>query len=497
MARDTSRTFPAQLATSSQFAISAAVLFATTSLAMLAKPWLGEGYASLLFVVGIMLIGAISGLARAVTVAIIGAAAFNFYVADPVWQFRFSHRADFAPPLVFVVCAVISGILSGRLRDQSRLSQIANARLESLLNVSRDLQPVRTPGELRAVLQEHLAKRHELAIGLFWLINGELQPVDTGAADPVRHSVARSGTGQVPGARALRKEVITDGQIMLGALVHEPGRTPAEDIALVTALARLSSLALTRLRLDTEVAESRALARSEELKTALLSSVSHDLRTPLTTISTAASSMLTFGPEIDAETRSDLLASIVEECDRLNHLTENLLQMSRLQVGSRHLSANVLCAQDMIRRCTARLRSHDDRRDFVVDVPRDDVLVMADTALFELALINVLQNAVKFSADGSRITVRCTAQDGACVIAITDQGIGVPAGEQAKVFERFHRAANRVPAQQGSGLGLAIAKGFVEASGGSIALASPIADGRGTTITIRLPLAQQEAMPCA
>ncbi len=477
-----------QMARLNQLVMTAIVLFAATSLAMVAKPRLGEGYASLIFVVGIMLIGAISGLVRAVTTAIVGAAAFNFFVVDPVLHFNFDSEADFLPPLVFLLCAVISGILSGRLRDQSQLASLANVRLESLLNASRDLQPVRNQRELRDVLVRHLPTADGLAIGLYWQTDDGLLPVGPSSADPACTPDTRH-----PGA--LRSEAITDGKDTLGALVYAPGTTPAEDIAFVTALARLSSLALTRLRLDTEVADSRALARSEELKTALLSSVSHDLRTPLTTISTAASSMLTFGPEIDAQTRGELLANIVEECGRLNHLTENLLQMSRLQVGSRPLSGNVLSAQDMIRRCIARLRAQGDNRHFVTRLARDDVLVLADTALFELALINVLQNAVKFSASGTTITAACTAQGSECIMTITDEGIGVRPDEQARVFERFYRADARATGPKGSGLGLAIAKGFVEASGGSIAITSPVRDGHGTTITIRLPLAQEEQMP--
>jgi two-component system sensor histidine kinase KdpD len=400
--------------------------------------------------------------------------------------------------LVFVFCAVISGFLSGRLRDQTHIATVANARLESLLNASRDMQPVRAPVELREVLQEHLPEQDELAIKLYWITNDRLHAVGPRQPDPAWDTVARWESGENTKShdtKTLRREAITDGETMLGALVYDPGKKPAENIAFVSALARLSSLALTRLRLDAEVAESRALARSEELKTALLSSVSHDFRTPLTIISTAASSMLTFGSEIDTATRTGLLANIVEECDRLDHLTENLLQLSRLEVGSQHLSQSVLTAQDMIRRCIARMRSQGDDRTFAVDIPRDDVLVVADTALFELALINVLQNAVKFSADASKISITSMAQNSDCIIAITDEGSGVPPSEQVKVFERFYRAEGRTPGPKGSGLGLAIAKGFVEASGGSIALSSPVRDGRGTTVTIRLPLAIEEHLP--
>ena len=476
------------LGSATQFAISTGVLFVATSAAILAKPWLGEGYASLLFVVGIMVIGAVSGLARAVITAMVGAAAFNFFIVDQFGEFAFRSWAHLAPPLVFVFCAVISGVLSGRLRDQTHQSWLANARLESLLNVSRDLQPVATPGELRRVLQDHLHALNGMAVLLRWTTDGALQPIGSTAAEQGRD-------GNRLHDLAMRQEAITDGRSMLGALVYDVRRLPAEDVAFVAALARLASLAFTRQRLDAEVTETRALAKSEDLKTALLSSVSHDLRTPLTTIATAASSMLTFGDQIDSETQHDLLANIVEECGRLNHLTDNLLQMSRLQAGSPHLAGQVLVAQDMIRRCVARMRAQGSGHDFVIKAPRADVLVMADAALFELALINVLQNAAKYSADDSTVTVACAVDADDCTIAITDQGIGIPASEQARVFERFYRVAGPTTGPKGSGLGLAIARGFVEASGGGIALASPAANGRGTVITIRLPRAQEEQLP--
>ncbi len=457
------------------------ILALATGLASFSKPWLGEGFASLILVVGLVVIGAIAGLIVALICAAVGAALFNFMVIEPLWQFRFQTASDFAAPAVFLLCAIVSGGLSGRVRDRSHRAHQANTRLESLLRVSRDLQAARSAADLKDILASQLDSMPELQAALFWHVDG------------LPHAIAGLSWAAPDNGPAFHHEPLTDGHSALGSIACLPARRSPEDTAYLSALAQLATLALTRLRLDSEVAESRVLARSELLKTALLSSVSHDFRTPLTTISTSAASLLTFGDEIDPQSRKDLLGNIVDECGRLNHLTENLLQMTRLQAGQADLSRSVLSAIEMIQRCITRLRPTAGFRSFEVNTPHADVLVQADAALFELALINVLQNAVKYSTDGSAITVTCTPHANTCVIAITDQGIGIPREEQARVFDRFYRASRRQPGPQGSGLGLTIAKGFVEASGGSIALTSPVCGDHGTAVTITLPLAQIEA----
>lgn len=231
--------------------------------------------------------------------------------------------------------------------------------------------------------------------------------------------------------------------------------------------------------------------RTEELKSALLSSVSHDLRTPLTAISASASSLITFGNDIDRGTSDSLLKGIVNECERLNRFTANLLELSRLQAGEEAISAQVLSVNDVVRVVVERLRPRFKGRKVQFRPTSPDILVMADAALFELALANIVQNALIYSGPDEPVLIECKRIGLSCVLTVTDAGCGIPASEQQRVFERFYRVRRGEGSPQGSGLGLAIARGFVEAFGGEIALESPVVEGKGTRMQINLPIFEE------
>ena len=459
---------------------------------VLTKPWLGEGYASLIFVLGITLIGARSGLATAVICALLGAMIFNLVVADPLWELNFTRHTDFAPPAIFMACAVVSGLMSGRLRDETRRARQGNRLLESLLDTSRSLQGAETIAAVDSVLRSSLRRHLRIRTALYTLHGAEVAPAGATAADPDWLRVA----SEVATSRA---DLVREGQLAgialngvhgaVGALVVDTAGSEEVAVTVLPALARIAALALERADLAAEVAEVRAESRAEELKTALLSSISHDLRTPLTTISTSAASLRQFGKEIDDKTAGELLDGIVAQCDRLNRLTANLLEMSRLQAGDTALQLAVMPAVELIGKVVGEVRARGVRQAIAFTAPYGELDIAVDRALFELALVNVLENACKFSPARSKVTVCCRRVDSGCAIDISDEGPGIPVAEQGRVFERFYRIPGGARGAAGTGLGLASARGFVEASGGSIRIASPVAKGRGTTLTITLPLA--------
>lgn len=481
----------------SAWRMPALILVVTSILAIALKPLLdGEVSSGLIFVLGITLIGANSGLTPAVVCAVLASAIFNFFLADPVLTFRMSTGDDLAPPLIFTACAIISGLLAGRLRDKTFQLGENNLQLESLLETSRYLQRAANEAEVVNALKSTVPAMLGINLGLYRFDRDTPIPVGDSPNDTVWTHVA--WRTREAGTESLRHEELT-GYILpgstgiVGILISDESVRSSLDHSFMLALAQVIGLALERAQFASVIAETEASARTEELKSALLSSVSHDLRTPLTAISASASSLITFGSRLDDETSRDLLQGIVDECDRLNRFTANLLELSRLQSGGVAIKGQVLSVNDIIRSVVNRLKSRATGHDIQIVPPRQDILVNADTALFELALTNIIQNALLYSDAGTTVLVQSACDRNGCTLTITDQGCGIPDAERTRVFERFYRVKRSEASPQGSGLGLAIAKGFVEAFEGSIEVRSPVIGGKGTSVTIRLPIVEEAA----
>jgi two-component system sensor histidine kinase KdpD len=456
---------------------------------------MAEGYISLIFVTAVMINGALHGLGVAITSAILADFLFDMLITEPKWVLTYSHPNDLAAPLVFTLCALVSGLLSGRLKDEAQRVHQRNLQLEALLEASRGMQRARNVAEVAGAVTASVIAQTGIMVTLH---EGSGAGLDGGVGSPDVAMLAQEAlASHAEWIKRGRQSAfpLTGNNEMLGVMVAQgPDRVPL-DHGFMLALSRMTALALERTRLAARLAEAHAAARAEELKSALLSSVSHDLRSPLTAINTAAASLLAYGDHFDPDTSRELLTGIVEESDRLNHLTTNLLQMSRLQGGPGGLSRSVLPALEMIRTVIARQKKTSPMHRFHLDAPDGEVSVLADAMLFDLVLTNVLQNACLYSPPDSLVEITCEAQDQICRIAVADEGIGIPPEEQPRVFERFYRVRREMSAPRGTGLGLAIARGFVEASGGAIELASPWREGRGTCIIIRLPLVPSDPRP--
>jgi two-component system sensor histidine kinase KdpD len=230
---------------------------------------------------------------------------------------------------------------------------------------------------------------------------------------------------------------------------------------------------------------------SQKLHTALLSSLSHDLRTPLTAIRGAAETLVQASEAIDPATRADLLASIVQDTGRMTKFLANIMEMARLETGEITAKRERLRLSDVVEAAISRVRG---AMYAGVNITDSAAFVMADPTLLEQVLVNVLDNAVKYAPEGSRISVSALRQGTKVQVSVADEGVGIPAGELSAVFDSFFRATRGDRVAPGTGLGLAIAKAFTEAMGGSIRAQSPRldlpADGApGTVITIELQAA--------
>jgi two-component system, OmpR family, sensor histidine kinase KdpD len=247
-------------------------------------------------------------------------------------------------------------------------------------------------------------------------------------------------------------------------------------------------LALERSRLSDEAQQAHVRIETERMRNAILSSVSHDLRTPLATITGAASSLLDEGSQLNATDRLELSRSIYREADRLDRLLKNLLDMMRLEAGAIHLNKEWHPLDEIVgaalSRLEERLRNHSVRTAFPPDLP----MVQLDGVLLEQVLMNLLENAAKYAPNGSVIELSASAGDREVVVEIADRGQGIPAGDELRIFDKFYRAK---PAREGGvGLGLTICRGIIEAHGGRIWAENR--SGGGAVFRFALPLPEQQ-----
>lgn len=472
-----------------EFAATIVIVLASSAAAFAVEPDFGEVASALIFMLGITLAGAFFGLAAGLLAAISAFFFYNFYLTEPVLALRLASGRDVAPLIVFNLCAIVTGVLAGRLKDRAQAASRSNRNLSTLLGTSQTLQRAVRSQDVATSL-EAAADQLGLEIGLFALRGGALVALDAAALG--RQGLAETALASADGyaeAGALVAHRLDGSEGVMGVMTVSAG-SDRFDAPFIAALANLLALAVERATLSERIAETRAAARTEELKTALLSSISHDFRTPLTAISASASSLIDYRDQLDEQTSLRFLRGIVDECDRLNRFTANLLEMGRLEAGQGNSRLQLLSVGDMLGTVIHRVRARAGERDIVRLPGGGDPLVNADASLFELVLINVLDNAVTYSADGSRIEVDCVEDGGFCCISVADQGQGIPDADLERVFERFHRVVRPEPSPRGTGLGLAIARSFVETLDGEIVARTPGIGAVGTRIVIRLPIAE-------
>lgn len=458
----------------------------STAVAVLVRPFRGEASGALVFVIGITIAGARFGLLAALVTAAASFLLYNFYFAEPVLELRLTSVSDFAPLVIFNVSAIIAGLIAGRVRDEAEASAAANVSLVTLLQVTEALQAAIGVADIRRALSSPAAAEAGIR-----LLPRSASPGGIEADNAAPLPKARvSEVALLEGADAFPAARIECGAERIELAIVPAGLRPEAQAAFASAIANMVGLALERATLSGRVVEAEALARLETLKSALLSSVSHDLRTPLTTISASASTIIQYRDQLARPVEDELLTTIVDESDRLNRLTGNLLEMTKLESGQ-PLKMDVVSVADVVNSAVRRIgpRLGTRRVDFAHHA---DCTVLADPSLFEIVIMNVLENAILYSPVATRIEIGLIHCEGVCRLTVADEGCGVPADELERIFERFHRVENALHAPRGTGLGLAIAKGFVSACGGQILAAVPGIGERGTRVTISLPLARPE-----
>jgi two-component system sensor histidine kinase KdpD len=319
-----------------------------------------------------------------------------------------------------------------------------------------------------------------------------LDAADLGAATWAFDNERPAGRGAdtLPGAKRLFLPMRT-GRGIVGVIgLDTDGTGPIlspENRRLFDALADMAALAIERVRLVEDLDRAERAAETDRLRQALLTSISHDLRTPLSSVLGAATTLRDLDEALAADAKKDLLSTIIEESERLNRFIVNLLDMTRLEAGA---VAASLTAQDVgesvdtaLRRLGPILSDHQVRLDLPTTLPA----LRLDPVLFEQVLVNLLDNAAKYAPEGSTVTVRGVSEKGQVRLQVLDEGDGLPEADVERVFDKFYRVRKSDSVRAGTGLGLAIARGFVEAMGGTLT-AGNRRDRLGAVFTILLPV---------
>ncbi|HEX3887918.1 MAG TPA: sensor histidine kinase KdpD [Phenylobacterium sp.] len=456
---------------------------------------------AMVFMLSVLVSGLAFGLWPAVTAAAAAALVYNFFFLEPRLSFYIGHPADVFTFAVFFAVAMTTGWLTGRIRDQSRAVSRRASGIAAVLSATRRLSSAAEAQQAATALAEQLAAAtaaaavvltpsgEDIALSAASPPTPNLTPGDMAAARWAweKGEPAGAGTGTLPNA-AWTFRPLQGVKSRAGVVGVEPKAVATEDgERFVSALLDQGAVALERAEFAAAAAGAEALRRSDRLRSALFNSISHDLRTPLSTVLGSATTLIDFGKTLAPKVREDLLLSIREEAERLNRYVGDLLDMTRLEGGGLSTRREWVDVRDVLRGAVDRVKRRLEGRKLDRDYPAQLSMVMADASLLEQALVNILENAIAYSPDGTTIEVAAYEDRGNVVISIEDEGRGIPTTELERVFERFRRMEEATDRGKGAGLGLAISKGFVEAMGGRIAAASPIHEGRGTRILISLP----------
>ena len=466
--------------------------------------WVSQEALGMVFLAAVVAASTTWGLRVALATAVLSFVAWNFFFIPPLYQLTIDEPRDFVAILLFLGVGGACGALASRLRNQA---QATRSRVEGLRRIgafSRSLgEPTTEPEMLDEIARQASgiagAAVVMTALGEDLNIRASAPPIDT--VDDAAWAAARwaygkqepagKGTSTLPASawRFLPMRTVRGPIGLLG--VRPDGDVDQPLLQALAALADQAAVAMERVRLANDAARSAAHQETQKLRTALLSSLSHDLRTPLAGIRGSASTLREAWADLDEATRDDLLRSIDDDVGRMARFLANILDMTRLETGEITPRIVAVTLPEVVEAAITRVPG---TAHVGVDLPPDLPRAIADPALLEQVLVNLLDNAVKYSPSGGIISVTGRLMGDRVALSVVDEGIGIAPDDLPYVFDSFYRARRQDRVGPGTGLGLAIARGLMEAMGGTIEAQSPRpdapADGApGTMITLTLPVA--------
>ena len=474
---------------------------------LLGIPWRGvidPANLVMLYLVAVVIAAIYLGRGPSICAAIFGVLALDFFFVPPQLTFAVTDTQYLLTFVGLLIVGLVISALTVRVREEADAAQQRESDTAELYEFTRDLAGTSGIAEIMQAVITHISRTLSREIVLL-LPNGEsLAPRATSpgfsltedelavATWAFQHSEpAGRGTDTLP-AVPIHCRPLKTSRGIVGILGVKPIR-PASHLSqtqrrLLESFANQAALAIERAQLAEQAQQTQLLRATEKLQTALLNSISHDLRTPLVSITGTLSSLQEDDVELDDVTRRNLIDTAAGEAERLNHLVGNLLDMTRVEAGAMRVAQEPCDVQDVIGSALERLTNLVAGRTVNLDVPIDLPLVPMDFVLMVQVLVNLLENAIKYSDPGTRVDISARVTDAHLEITVADQGIGIPPEDLYRIFDKFYRV-QRPNGVTGTGLGLAICKGIIEAHNGSIRAQNRT--GGGTCLTLTLPLGKE------
>ncbi len=441
--------------------------------------------AGFIYLLAVLLIASTWGLVEAAGASIAAVFCFNFYFLPPVGTLTIADPQNWVALFTFLVTSIVASQLSRRAQQRTLDAVSSQREMERLYALGRAILLAGPQEDAGREIARQVARIFELeGVALYSRRDGVTY--QAGAADL---SDLEDKLRQV----ALETSVVTDKptRTMLVAirLGGEPigslavrGTAPSD--AALQSVCNLAAISLERVKIQETFTQAEIARRSDTLKSTLLDAIAHEFQTPLTAIRVAASALLD-GPPPDTDSQTDLLRVVNEESARLSRLVREAIRMARIETGKVQLQRSPLNVRNLMERTLADMSAKLDGRPLTVAADPDLPELLVDAELIELALRQILDNAVKYAPPGSPLIVEAKRDEAGVILSVTDRGPGIPEWEQSRIFEKFYRGIEMPSPTAGSGMGLAIAREIVQAHGGEIWVDSKL--GEGSRFSISLP----------
>ena len=467
----------------------------------------GLAHGSVVYLIPVVIAATRWGIVPALVAAVCGLLASAYFFYPPAYSFRVKDPQEVIDLILFVFVAVAVSQLANRLKRQLEMARQREIDLRDLYAFSRRLAVAFDVSDIHAAIEDHLASIMQRNVVLFsgareasnssgrragttvpQRVLTEVTEVASGRHDTAGGAMVTAEGGEIWLVRAVSPKSLEFGVIAIN-LGRESKEHSNELRIRVDAVLADATATLERLGVAHAISEARMRSQTDQLREALIGSVSHELRTPLASILGAAT-VLSAAPALRQEKKlTALVHDVRDEAERLNNDIQNLLDATRISSDGIKPRIEWADPADIINSAVDRCRHRLSNRRLLIDVPADLPLVHVDPVLVQQALVQIFDNAVKYSDSGSQIRVTARTQEGRLIISVTDQGAGLTATEASKIWERFARGERHAATTSGSGLGLWIASAFIGANEGKISAVSE-GPGLGTTVAIELPVTQ-------